>query len=112
MLPRAPLAATAVVGLVLGLGGCGAHEDEPFALAIRSATRTDAGVVLEVECASDLVVEQRLDPAGSGLQQVVVWGRPEMGRCTGTATADDLRDDRFVDAATSQVVEVSPASRP
>jgi hypothetical protein len=97
------VAATTVVA-ALALTGCGGGEDH-VALAIQEAVRTDGAVVLTVECASDVDVEVRPDPDGSGLQQVTVWGDPETGTCHPDATVD-LAGDRFVDGASSQVVAV------
>ena len=106
------IAATALVA-VLSLAGCGGGEQH-VALAIQSAERPNGTVLLHVECATDIEVDQRPDPAGSGLQQVTVWGNPKMGTCdpTNRAALNDLSDDRFVDGATSQVVTVDPSCLP
>ncbi|HWJ97802.1 MAG TPA: hypothetical protein VNQ33_06550 [Acidimicrobiales bacterium] len=123
---RPILAATAVLAVVtvavVGItGGYGADADEA-ALAIRG-TRTvgfSADLQLDVECADHVRVEIRDDPEGSGLDQVTVWGRPRVGRCTpADAMVNTLELDRraadrgqepptkFVDGATSQVVEIA-----
>ena len=109
---RRPLAvALAALAAGAALTGCGGGE-EHVALAIRSAERPNGTVLLHVECATNIEVEQRLDPAGSGLQQITVWGDPQMGTCdpTDQAALNDLGEDRFVDGATSQVVTVSPSN--
>ena len=115
-LPRHPLAvAAAVLAVALALTGCGGGEQH-VALAIQKAERPHGTVLLHVECADDIEVEQRLDPAGSGLQQVTVWGNPKVGTCEpwdpGDAALDDLSEDRFVDGATSQVVTVEDSCLP
>lgn len=98
-----------VAAATLALAGCGGDE-EHVALAIQKAERPDGTVILHVECADDIEVEQRLDPEGSGLQQVTVWGDPQMGTCEPEVGLSDLAEDQFVDGATSQVVTVSPSS--
>jgi hypothetical protein len=106
------VAATAVVA-ALALAGCGGGE-EHVALAVQKAERPNGTVILHVECAEDIEVEQRPDPAGSGLQQVTVWGDPKVGRCdpTNQAALNDLAEDEFVDGATSQVVHVERSCLP
>ncbi|WP_421119200.1 hypothetical protein ACE2AJ_17825 [Aquihabitans daechungensis] len=103
------VAATAVVA-ALALTGCGGGESH-VALAIQEAERPSGTVLLTVECADDLDVEQQIDPAGSGLQQVTVWGDPQTGTCDPQVELDDLAADQFVDGATSQVVTIQ-ASNP
>ena len=103
---------TAVVGVAallatLALAGCGGGEDR-VALAVQGAERQEGVVLLTVECAAAIEVEQRPDPEGSGLQQVTVWGSPETGTCHPDVRLDDLAEDRFVDGASSQVVTVAP----
>ena len=83
-----------------------------MALAIHRAERPHGTVVLTVECATNIEVDQRPDPAGSGLEQVTVWGDPQMGRCHPDVGLNDLAQDRFVDGATSQVVEVQDSCLP
>jgi len=97
----------------LALGGCGGGEQR-VALAIQRAERPDGVVVFHVECADDVEVELRSDPAGSGLLEVTVWGDPQVGTCDtkGRASARDLAGDRFVDGATSQVVTVENSCLP
>jgi hypothetical protein len=102
--------ATAVVA-ALALGGCGGGE-EHVALAIREAERQGGSVHLTVECASNIEIDRRPDPEGSGLDQVTVWGDPQSGTCNPDARLDDLAADRFVDGASSQVVTVAPAGSP
>lgn len=103
------VAATAVVA-ALALGGCGGGE-EHVALAIQEAERLDGAVVLTVECATSIEIDQRPDPEGSGLDQVTVWGDPENGTCHPVAQLDGFEADQFVDGASSQVVTVtSPSS--
>lgn len=97
--------ATAVVA-ALALSGCGGGE-EHVALAIQQAERQGGAVVLTVECATDIEIEQHADPEGSGLVQVTVWGDPKTGTCHPDARLDDLPADQFVDGASSQVVTVS-----
>lgn len=106
------VAATAVVA-ALALTGCGGGE-EHVALAIQKAERPHGTVILHVECAEDIEVEQRPDPEGSGLQQVTVWGDPKVGTCdpVDQAALNDLGEDRFVDGATSQVVTVENSCLP
>lgn len=98
------VAATAVVA-ALALTGCGGGEDH-VALAIQRAERVDGGVTFTVECADAVEVAVRPDPEGSGLQQVTVWGDPKVGTCVPDARTSEVEADRFVDAATSQVVTV------
>lgn len=100
------VAATAVVA-ALALTGCGGGEQH-VALAIGEAQRADGTVVFTVECADGIEVDQRPDPAGSGLEQITVWGNPKTGTCHPDAGVDDLTGDQFVDGATSQVVTVEP----
>ena len=104
------MGAAGVVG-VLVLGACGGGEED-VALAIETAERPNGVVLLHVECATDIEVEVRPDPAGSGLQQVTVWGNPKVGTCdpTNQAALSDMSDDQFVDGATSQVITVSPSN--
>jgi len=108
--PRRGLLLAAVVLLVLGAAAVGAAtrpSEDRVALAIHRAERLDTGVVIyEVECATDLDLGYGTDPLGSGLGQITVWGRPAVGRCTGTIGDNDQGADRFVDGATSQVVEI------
>jgi hypothetical protein len=103
------LAALVAAGSAL-ITGCGGGE-ERVALAIDEARRSGGTVELSTECASSLEVQVRPDPAGSGLAQVSLWGRPELGRCTATIALDELPADatKLVDATTSQVVEIQPA---
>ena len=90
------------------------------ALAIQRATPFGfgGGVLLQVECADQVTVERRPDPAGSGLEQITVWGRPRVGRChpdvrVGFGVGARIDADhpagplKFVDGASSQVVTVS-----
>lgn len=90
------------------------------ALAIQKATSFGfgGGVLLHVECADHVTVERRPDPAGSGLEQITVWGRPRVGRCLpdvriGFGVGPRVDADhpagpiKFVDGASSQVVTVS-----
>lgn len=84
--------------------------DEPrTSLAIAEARRVGDQVVVTTECAVGVEAEVRPDPAGSGLVQVSLWGRPEVGRCEPEVVLDDLPADalKLVDAATSQVVDIS-----
>ncbi|MCU1371808.1 MAG: hypothetical protein JWO77_3002 [Ilumatobacteraceae bacterium] len=104
------LAATAVVA-ALALTGCGGGEDH-VALAIQQAERPHGTVVFTVECAEEIEVELAPDPAGSGLEQVTVWGNPRTGTCHPDAASDDLAGDQFVDGATSQVVTVANSCLP
>jgi hypothetical protein len=112
------LAGVAFVGLTDGYGA----DSGEAALAIRGVHDIgfSADLQLEVECADHVRVELRDDPAGSGLTQITVWGRPRVGRCTPTdasvnqfeldrrAQANGQRNaDKFVDGATSQVVSLS-----
>ncbi|MGI8755309.1 MAG: hypothetical protein ACR2MB_05510 [Acidimicrobiales bacterium] len=91
------------------LVSCGLHQGRT-ALAIQSARRPNATVLLKVECADDIEIDEGPDPAGSGLEQVTVSGRPRVGRCHPSIGLNDLGGDRFVDGATGQVVEVSPSN--
>lgn len=92
-----------VVAILAGGGGGG----EPrVALAVQRAERAGDVVLLTVECADDLEVDQQPDPAGSGLPQITVWGSPKMGRCVPPVAVDALAGDEFVDGASSQVVIV------
>lgn len=106
---RRRLAVLVVAALAVTLAGCGGDE-ERVALAIDEARRTGDGVELSTECASSLEVQVRPDPAGSGLVQVSLWGRPELGRCAATIALDEVPADatKLVDAATSQVVDIRP----
>lgn len=104
------VAATAVVA-ALALTGCGGGE-EHVALTIQKAERPHGTVELTVECATDIEVDLRPDPAGSGLEQVTVWGNPKMGTCRPDASSNDIAGDRFVDGATSQVVTVEDSCLP
>ena len=75
---------------------------------------------LEVECATDIRVDIGQDHGGSDLAEVTVWGRPKVGRCHPTSAAvdgfaierfglahpSDPPRTKFVDGATSQVVEL------
>jgi hypothetical protein len=97
--------ATAVAA-ALALTGCGGGEQH-VALAIQKAERADGAVRFTVECAEDIEVDQRPDPAGSGLIQVTVWGDPQVGTCHPEATAEGLSGDRLVDGASSQVVHIT-----
>lgn len=114
---RRALLIAAVVLFALGAVAIGAAtrpSEDRVALAIQKAERPNGTVLFHVECADDIEVEQRPDPAGSGLIQVTVWGRPRVGTCEpwnpGGAADDDLGVDQFVDGATSQVVTVSPSN--
>jgi hypothetical protein len=97
-----------VVGLV-SLTACGGGE-ERVSLAIDAAEHVDGAVLLRTACATDIEVEARPDPAGSGLVQVSLWGRPEIGRCRPTVEVEGIGGDAtaLVDAATAQVVDIAP----
>ena len=112
------IAVVAIVGLTDGYGA----DSGEAALAISGVHPIgfSAQLQLEVECADHVRVELRDDPAGSGLTQVTVWGRPRVGRCTPTdATLNQFELDRraqangqmtatkIVDGASSQVVSLS-----
>ena len=112
------IAGVAIVGLTDGYGA----DSGEAALAIGGVHQIgfSAQLQLEVECADHVRVELRDDPAGSGLTQITVWGRPRVGRCTPTdATVNTFELDRraqangqrtankFVDGASSQVVTLS-----
>lgn len=111
------MAIVAVVLLVVGVAALGAAtrpSEDRVALAIQKAVRPNGTVVFTVECATDIEVEQSMDPAGSGLIEVTVWGKPKVGRCdpSNQAADNDLGVDRFVDGATSQVVVVQNSCLP
>jgi hypothetical protein len=112
--------AVATVAAVAASDGYGADSGEA-ALAIHGAhpVGSTATVQLEVECADHVRVEIRDDPEGSGLDQITVWGRPRVGRCTPAEAAVSTLElarraaargqqapAKFVDGATSQVVEI------
>lgn len=103
------LALTSALGWTTA--GCGLDQGRT-ALAIQSASRPNGAVLLQVECADRIEIDQGRDPAGSGLEQVTIWGHPKVGRCHPTIGLNDLGRDQFVDGATSQVVEVSPSNLP
>jgi hypothetical protein len=74
---------------------------------------------LKVECATDVIVVRSKDHGGSDLPEITVWGRPKVGRCHPDAVAAfSISDDRitpghpgltkFIDGATSQVVNLGP----
>jgi hypothetical protein len=106
-------AALVVVGVAI-VGAATRPSEDRVALAIQGAERPNGTVILHVECADDITIEQRPDPEGSGLEQVTVWGSPRTGTCdpTDRAALSDLREDRFVDGATSQVVTVEDSCLP
>lgn len=90
------------------LGACGGGEDR-VALAVDEARRTGDVVVVSTECADEVRAELRPDPQGSGLVQVSLWGRPQVGRCQPTTTIEVPVDQtKLVDAATGQVVDIEP----
>lgn len=92
------------------LAGCGGGE-ERASLAIDRAERRGDVVVLTTECADDVEVEARPDPAGSGLVQVSLWGAPVVGRCAPEVEVEvPAEQAKLVDAATGQVVDIEPAS--
>ena len=106
-----PLAAL-LLALPLGaaaLAGCGGGE-ERASLAIDRAERHGDAIEITTECASDLEAEVRPDPAGSGLLQISVWGAPEVGRCASELAIIGVPVDqtKVVDAATGQVVDITP----
>ncbi|MFN8017760.1 MAG: hypothetical protein U0P45_06525 [Acidimicrobiales bacterium] len=102
-----------LVGIVL-VGRATRPSEQRVALAIHEAVRPHGTVIFTVECATDIEVRQAPDPAGSGLTQVTVWGRPKVGRCdpSDLAADNDLSSDTFVDGATSQVVHVQHSCLP
>ncbi|WP_426573367.1 hypothetical protein [Aquihabitans sp. McL0605] len=115
------IAGAAFIGLSDGYGA-DSHET-PLPISGVHPVGFSANLQLEVECADHVRVEVRPDPAGSGLPQVTVWGRPRIGRCTPTdATINTLqlaRDaqqrgepvpTKIVDGATSQVVSLTDQS--
>jgi hypothetical protein len=103
---RTPALVLAAVTGAVALSSCGGGEHH-VALAIEQAERSSGTVVLTVECATGIDVDRRPDPAGSGLDQVTVWGDPKTGTCHPDVTLDDLPQDKFVDGASSQVVTVT-----
>lgn len=113
---RTPLIVAVVLLAIaaVAIGAATRPDEGRVALAIQEAERPNGTVLLHVECADDIEIETRPDPAGSGLLQVTVWGHPKVGTCEpwnpGDAAMNDLPDDRFIDGATSQVVVVAPSS--
>ena len=103
---RRAVALGAVVGL-LALAGCGGSEGRA-SLAVDGARRDGRLVIVTTECADHLAVEVRPDPAGSGLVEVSLWGRPRLGRCQASTAVDGIPADqpKLVDAATGQVVDI------
>jgi hypothetical protein len=107
---RTPLIVAFVVtaiGLIVA-GALTRPDEDHVALAIQRAERPDGIIVFHVECADDVRVEVRPDPAASGLSQVTVWGSPKTGTCDTKArlSARDMYGTQFVDGATSQVVTI------
>ena len=107
-------AALVLLAVIVLVGRATRPSEARVALAIQRAVRPHGTVIFTVECATDIEVRQAPDPAGSGLTQVTVWGRPKVGRCnpTNLAADGDLGSDTFVDGATSQVVHVQRSCLP
>lgn len=107
---RGRVAVAAVAGVVLTavvLGGCGVDE-ERTALAVESTSwRAPGRLEVTTECADDLRVLVQVDPAGTGLTQVTLGGRPRVGRCETSAVVDVPADARrIVDGTTGFMVDL------
>lgn len=109
-----PLLAMAwIAGIAIaGLRGGRPVDDARVPLPIERAYPHGFGarIQLRVECATDVEVVIGKDHGGSELPEITVWGRPKVGRCHPEEAAIGSTPKvgpKFVDGATSQVVEIT-----